>query len=50
VVKQETIAVHKGYNTIKSGLEELAGGIYYLKLKRESDTQEISRQAKFLKK
>ena len=50
VVKQETFAVHKGYNTIKSGLEDLAGGIYYLKLKRTGDTQEISRQAKFLKK
>ncbi|MFN8144142.1 MAG: T9SS type A sorting domain-containing protein [Bacteroidia bacterium] len=50
IVKQENILVHKGYNTIKSGLEELAGGIYYIKLKREGDTQEISRQAKFLKK
>ena len=50
IVKQENYNVHKGYNTIKTGLDELAGGIYYLKLKRDGDAQEISRQAKFLKK
>ena len=50
VVKSESVKVQKGINTIKSGLEDLAGGIYYLKIKRDGNTQEITRQAKFLKK
>lgn len=50
IVKIETNNVHAGYNTLKSNLDDVASGIYYLKLIHEGDNQDIARQVKFLKK